>query len=355
MAHIDLSNVTKPNGAAKFDSIVYQNWFIKTPLNRVFTIMERQKDGAAVVGVKPFRLLGKASQGCDPEYGDSGLNSEEKKWDIKEWDIAEKFCYKDIDDTILEEVMNVGINAANIIDTRYYHELLEPAIIDGIDDMLFRFAFFGNKNITGAELQNAGDVEHFNLIDGIWKQIFDAVAAKTITRYEIAANKQTTSAAQMSAFEPGSGEAVKLIRNIQTSAPIELRQARDKVMYISQSLYDAYVADKQEKYIGSEGQWESLENGDLVGKINGIETIVLAEWDRIIQNFLKNTENANAFDHPHRAIFTVKGNLLLGTESNGDFKTLIGGFNDEKQYNWVLGKNTIGAMPRFDNLTHVAF
>lgn len=355
MAHIDLSNVTKPNGAAKFDSIVYQNWFVKTPLNRVFTIMERQKDGAAVVGVNPFRLLGKASQGCDPEYESSALNAEEKKWNIKEWEIAQKFCYENIDDTILEEVMNTGIDAANIIDTRYYREILEPAILDGIDDMLFRLAFFGNENITSAELQNAGDVPYFDLIDGVWKQIFDAVAAKTITRYEIAANKQTTSAAQLSAFEPGSGEAVKLMRNIQTSAPIELRQAKDKVMYISQSLYDAYVADKQEKYIGSEGQWDSLDNGMMVGKINGIETVVLPEWDRIIQTFLKNTENADAYDHPHRAILTIKGNLLLGTESDGDFKALKGGFNDEKQYNWVLGKNTLGAMPRFDSLTHVAF
>lgn len=352
MAMIDTNRMTQPV-EVKFSDVIYKDWFTKTPLNQVFKIMEKQKDGAVLTGVKPFRLLGKTSAGCKPTYENSMLNIEEKTWIIREWEVPEEICYDDIGDTVLEEVKNTGINAANIIDTRYYREILEPAILDGIDDMLFRLAFFGTN--APSELQKASDAPFFNTITGIWKQIFEAVARNHITRYTIAANGMSTIDAQMTAFEPGTGDAVKLMRNIQTSAPIELRQAKNKVMYITQSLYDAYVADRQEKYIGSEGQWDSLDNGIMVGKINGIETIVLPEWDRIIQNFLKNQENENAYDHPYRAILTVKDNLLLGTESDGDFKKLVGGFDEKNQINWVLAKNTIGAMVRFDQLTHVAF
>lgn len=355
MATVNTQNTTSPNGAAKFNDIVYKDWFVKTLLNRLFTILQGQKDGAAVVGVKPFRILGKKSQGCNPDYNDSSLDAVEKKWDIKEWEVAEEMCYDDINDTIFEEVMNTGIDAANIIDTRYYKEIVQPALIDGIDDMIFRFAYFGDTGITASELQVAGDVEHFNLIDGIWKQIFDAVTAGTISRTAIDANTKTTSAAQMSAMVPGSKAAVNLMSKIILDAPIKLRQAKNKVLYISQALYDAYVMDKQSSFVGSEGQWNSLENGIMQGYINGVETIVVPEWDNIIQNFLKNTTNAGAFDNPFRAIFTTKDNILLGTESNGDFKKFIAGFDDKNQINWFLAKNTLGAMVHFDEMTHVAF
>lgn len=355
MATVNTSTTTSPNGAAKFNDIVYKDWFVKTPLNRVLTIKEGQKDGAAVVGIKPFRVLGKKSQGCNPTYSDSSLTAVEKKWDIKEWEVAEEMCYNDIDATIFDEVMNTGIDAANIIDTRYYREIVEPALLDGIDDMIFRLAYFGNKNITAAELQTAGDTVYFDLIDGIWKQIFDAVTAGTITRTVIDANTKTTSALQMSAMEPGSKAATTLLSKIIFDAPVELRKASNKVMYISQALYDAYVMDKRASFIGSEGQWNSFENGIMQGYIDGVETIVIPEWDNIIQNFLKNTTNAEAFENPFRAIFTIKGNLLAGTESTGDFKKFIAGFDEKNQINWFLAKNTLGALVHYDEFTHVAF
>jgi hypothetical protein len=124
---------------------------------------------------------------------------------------------------------------------------------------------------------------------------------------------------------------------------------------MTQALFDAYAADKQAKFVGSESQWETLESGITTGKINGIDVMVLPDWDYNIQNFLKNTTNAEAYDKPYRAILTVKDNLLLGTESDGDFKTFIADFDAKNQVNWILAKNTLGAMVHFDELVHVAY
>lgn len=355
MANINLAGLTNPNGAAKFDDIIYKNFIANTPLNNVFKIMEGVKNGDKVVGVKPFRILGKKSQGCNPEYENSLMPTVEKTWDIAEWDIPQEICYDDLKGSIVDEVLNTGINSANVIDTRYYKEIIEPGIIDGIEKLHSRLAFFGSKTMSAGELQEADDLEYFNLIDGVWKQIFDAVAKGTIKNTAIAANSKTTIAQQMSAFTAGSGDAVKLVHSILTEAPIGLRQASNKVLYMTQALFDAYAADKQAKFVGSESQWETLESGITTGKINGIDVMVLPDWDYNIQNFLKNTTNVGAYDKPFRAILTVKDNLLLGTESDGDFKTFIADFDAKNQVNWILAKNTLGAMVHFDELVHVAY
>lgn len=355
MAVINTNSTTAPNGAALFNEIIYKKLFVSTALNKLFTLMEGQKHGKKVVVVKPFGLLGKKSEGCNPTYDNSIMPTLEKEWNIKEWQIAEKLCYDDLDGSIIEEVLNTGIDAANLIDTRYFKEIIEPGLTDAIERLITRLAFFGDTAITGDKLKTAGNTIYFNLIDGIWKQIFTGVTEGTISRTTIAANTQTTVSAQLSAMVPGSGTAVNLVNKIITDAPMALRQATNKVIYMTQALYDAYIADKQAKYFGSEGQWNSLENGMTEGKINGIDVVVVPDWDYNIQSFLKNTTNENANDNPFRAIFTTKDNLLLGTESEGNFKVLSYGFDEKEQISWVLAKNTLGALVAMDELTHVAF
>jgi hypothetical protein len=353
MANINLSALTAPNGAAEYNEIIYKELMGSTTLNTLFNVVEGQLNGKKVALLGGFGLLGKKSEGCNPTYENSLIDTNEKTWDIEEWQIAENICYADLKGTLVQYAMRSGIDAANLVDTDYFKSILKPALEAAIKRLIIRLAYFGDTAITSASLKGV-DVKYFNVIDGVWKQIFDGVAAGTITRTTIAANAKTSVDAQYSAMDTA-GEATKLLRKIVREAPAELRAADNKVMYISQALYDAYASDAVANNVGSEAQWTAMSDGLMTGRINGIETIVVSDWDLTIQNHLKNTTNADAYDNPFRAIFTTKDNIVLGTESDGNFNALNYGFNEETQVNWILAKNTIGAMVRFDKLTHVAF
>lgn len=353
MANIDVSKLTAPNGAAEYNEIIYKELFSSSSLQQLFNIVEGQQNGKKVALLSGFGLLGVKSQGCNPDYENTLMDTIEKEWDIEEWQIAELICYTDLKGTLIQYAMNTGIDAANLVDTDYFRSILQPALQAAIRRMLIRLAFFGDKNIVAGAL-NGVDVKYFNVIDGIWKQIFNGVTAGTITRTTIDANAKTTIAAQEEAIS-ADGEATKLMRKIIQGAPIELRMADNQVLYVTQSLYDAWANDVQSNNVGSDTQFKSLSDGLMVGRINGVETVVVPDWDMNIRAYLKNTTNAGAYDKPYRAILTTKDNVLLGTESNGSFETLDYGFDARSQDNWILAKNTIGAMVRFDQLTHVAF
>lgn len=353
MAQVDVTKLTAPNGAATYNEIIYKELMSSTSLNQLFNILEGQMDGKKVAILGGFGMLGVKSEGCNPTYENSLMDTQEKEWDIEEWQIAESICYDKLKGTMIQYAMNNGIEVANLVDTDYFESILKPALEEAIKRMMIRLAFFGNKTITEGELNDV-DVKFFNVIDGIWKQVFDGVAASAISRTAIDANAKTTMAAQEEAIS-GAGVATKLLRKVIQSAPMELRTAGNRVLYITQSLYDAWTNDVQDNNKGSEGQWDSLEDGLLVGKINGVDTVVVPDWDVIIKGSLKNTTNAEAYDKPYRAILTTRDNLLLGTESNGNFEALDYGFDRKSQDNWILAKNTIGAMVRFDKLIHVAF
>lgn len=354
MANINLSALTAPNGAAEYNEIIYKELMTSTTLNTLFNIVEGQQDGKKVALLSGFGLLGIASEGCNPTYENSLINTAEKTWDIAEWQIAESICYEDLKGTLVQYAMKTGKEAHNLVDTDYYTAILQPALQAAIRRMIIRLAYFGDKTIAGANLQTATDTKYFNLNNGVWKQIFDAVTAGTITRTTIDANAETTMALQSAAINTA-GVASALLRKILTEAPIELKQAENKVLYISQALYDAYANDTIGQNVGSEGQWTALSNGLMSGRIGGVETIVVSDWDLTIQNYLKNATNNGAWDNPYRAIYTTKDNIVLGTESNGSFNELDYGFNKESRANWIYAANTIGSMVRFDKLTHVAF
>lgn len=354
MANINLSALTAPNGAAEYNEIIYKELMASSTLNTLFNIVEGQQNGKKVALLSGFGLLGVASAGCNPTYENSLMDTAEKTWDIAEWQIAESICYEDLKGSLVQYAMKTGINAHDLVDTDYFKAILKPALEAAIRRMIIRLAYFGDKSIAGTDLQTAGNTKYFNLNNGIWKQIFDGVTAGTITRTTIAANAETTKVLQAQAINTA-GTASSLLRTIIADAPIELKQAENKVLYISQALYDAYANDIITQSIGSEGQWTALSNGLMSGRIGGVETIVVSDWDLTIQNYLKNATNSNAWDNPYRAIYTTKDNIVLGTESNGSFNEMDYGFNKETRANWIYAANTIGSMVRFDKLTHVAF
>ena len=356
MAQLNFSQLTAPNGAVTdLKNLLFVETYASQSISEIFSVMFGQHNGDKVGLIRSFGMLGKKSQGCNPDYENSLANLEEKVWDIQEWDIPEKLCYKDVEGTLVQYAMKSGVDKANLIDTDYFKGIIEPLLKEEIRKMILRFALFGDKAITSGALKS-GSVDNFNMIDGVWKQVFDGEASGKISRTAITANDATTIAAQKSAISTAK-TATGILTAVMEDAPLKLQQANNKVIFITQALYNAWIHDVRTNNIGSEGQWESWANGMKAGMIDGVKVVVVPFMDEIIKSNLKNTTNAGALDKPYRVIYTTSDNLLLGTESDGsNFEnSLKYGFNEETQSNWVIAKDTLGVMILDNELIHVAY
>ena len=363
MANINFSNLTAPNGALQdLKELIFLRLLENEQLSNIVTILPNQENGKKVGLLTGFGMLGKASQGCDPEFDNSLAATSEQTWEIKEWEIPEKICYTDLSGTMAEKARKKGVSVADLTGTFYIDNILFPMLERAIEEMLLRFAFFGDKDAsvydasdnTSGTLKPGMNADHFTLINGFWKLIFTAVAGGTISRTAIAANTQTTIALQKSAMTT-SGVASDLFTAIQEDAPMVLQEAGDKVFLITKSLWNAWKNDVRKNNKGSEGQWESWFGGILAGEIDGIKTLVLPFWDKMIRTALQNTTNTSAYDKPYRCIYTTKDNLLVGTTSNGSLSDIDYWFEKKDQKNYILAKDTIGAMILDHNMIHVAY
>lgn len=334
--------------------LLFLNIINDSNINDLFTFLVGQKNGGKAGVITPS-LMGKTDEGCGDSYDESAINGSEQTWDIQRWSIKEKICYDQIEGTIAEYALRNGVNVGDLTGTDIMTIVVEPMLKKGIEDLIMRLAFFGNKSIASADLKGDVTVANFNTIDGVWKRVFDGVAAGSISRTTIEANAKTTIAAQKSAIRTA-GVASKLIEDLIEDAPLKLQQSEKKLI-ITQALWNAWRNDIRRENKGSEGQWESLFGGVRKGEIDGVTTYVVPFLDEIIQNYEVNKTNGQAYNMPYRAILTTKeNNLLLGTDNREQNINNIDVFFDRSDdYTKIKAKDTLGAMILSNELIHVAY
>ena len=86
-----------------------------------------------------------------------------------------------------------------------------------------------------------------------------------------------------------------------------------------------------------------------------LESLPNCERVEIIQTYLKNTTNANAYDKPFRVIYGSKDNFRAGSESRDQIAVLKAFFVEKDQANYLLAKDTLGAMVVAEDYAAVAY
>src|SRR5690606_31008226 len=105
----------------------------------------------------------------------------------------------------------------------------------------------------------------------------------------------------------------------------------------------------------SELQWKSIFEGVRTTDYQGYTVMAVAQWDEIIQDYLKNTTNAGAYDKPFRVIFGSKANFRAGTKSQDAIATLKAFFVEKEQMNYLLAKDTLDAKVASEEYAVVAY
>lgn len=354
MAGINFEGLTPKNGAVQaLAELIFLELSNEDKLPQLVTYMTKQENGKKLGFVGKAGLLGKAAKGCDPTYENNLVTTTEKTWDIKEWEIAEAICYKELEGTVAEYLAANGSDAADLTSSEYMDKIVRPMLEQAIAEIYIRFAFFGDKNAEGT-LKEGVDAENFNLIDGFWKQLFQGVAAGKTVRVPVAANDGANIAAQYEAMK-APGAATGVLNDLIINSPMKLRKMADRVFYVTQAFADMLALDIQSNNKGSDLQWESLFAGIKRTTYQGIELIAVPQFDEIIQDYLKNSTNAAAYDKPFRVIYGSKGNFRVGTKSSETVADLKVTFDDVTRKNYLYAADTIGAVVLAEDYAAVAY
>lgn len=353
---LNFSNLTPDNGAIRdLRELIFRAVLDADKLGSLFNVMPSQKHGDKVGFIGEFGLVGKASQGCDPQYAQTVLAASEKVWDINAWEIAESLCYADLKGTLASVALKTKTSIADLTGTEYMDYVLEPRLELAVRKMLQRLAWFGDKAATnvsdGGVLAAGVDPAFFTVTDGVWKHIFAGVSANAINHTAIAANAKTTYAAQKSDILTA-GVATGIIDNMIMDAPMTLRQVSNQVIYLTQSMRDALDYDLVHNNKGSELQWTALFDGITEATYKGITLRAMPIWDEIIRAY---EGDGNSWNKPHRAIYTIKDNLLLGLESESELAEVVVWFENKDKRNYIRAEDKLGTLIADENLIHVAY
>ena len=351
---LDFTQITPDNGAIREVSrLIFKEVLQSERIGSLLNVFRRVFNGDKVGLIGEFGLLGKEGAGCNPEYGNDAIATEEKTWDIQAWEIAEQLCYKDIEDTLVKYTLNTGTEIGDMTANDYLDEVVVPRLELALMKMYVRIAFFGDKDAEsvtdGGVIKDASYVPYFTLIDGIWKQLFTIATADASKRVAISANTQTTKAAQMAGINT---EAVNVLNSMINSASPALRQNDNQVIYVTQSFADGLEAQLLASYYGSELHWESIFGGIREARYRGIRLRVVPLWDEIIQSYEGTT---TAFNLPHSAIYTTEANLALGVNGTDEFAELDIFFNRDERKNKIYATDKMGALVLDDNMVVVAY
>lgn len=352
---VDFNQFTLNNQGVKDLSEVLFATAIKQ--NNVFntaTLITGVENGKKLDFVDNMGNVGLAGRSCDPTYSAIGIQGVEKTWVLDPWNIAKSICYTQLEDTIARFSLEGGTNRDDLQGSEFYDKILTPLMDKAIKEFVWRAVWFGDKaakNVAQSGVITDGvDLNLIKITDGLWKRVFAVAAANTAQHTTIAANSQTTYAAQKSGIRTA-GVAIGIVDAMLDAADPRIAYADDATLMMTRSLYEALRRDYRDTYKQTIPFME-VANGVQLPSYDGVPILVVPEWDVNINEF---ENSGTAWNLPHRAIFTSAKNLLVGTKATAVLDELVSNFDDRKRDNYFYAAGDLGTMVKEDALIQVAY
>lgn len=284
-------------------------------------------------------LVGKAAQGCDPTPDEYVVSTRRMEWSPKSWSIPLRFCADDIEPLLARMSFNTGNDEQDLTNTEYL-AAITGVLEEDMQKMIWRFIWFADTaaaNVADSGvITNGTDVAYFNLLDGLWKQIF-AAALGTRKHITIAANTAATEAAQLDGL---TGDmAIQTLQKMWSRTGTPWRTQPDRMGMCTQSFADGYSLWFQGKEQESQIR-RTVDGVDLI-RYNGVDIQVCPVWDEIISAYQNNGTKLN---NPHRVIFTLKSVLGVGTPDKEAIDGLQVFYDPVGEHTWVKSRGALDAL-----------
>lgn len=310
-------------------------------LGAIFNVQTNVSNGDKVVLIGDLGLQGTKAAGCSPTWAEADLTTD-KTWKIDPYSINLKNCWADIPAALQRLIKNA--DGADQEKNVYLDQIVKPRLENAVEKMYTRLGWFGSATDQSSKLKVAGNKPYFvSTFEGVWPYAVNYVSSHANQLVSVAANAQTTYAAQKAAMLV-SGVATGIVDDMIMSASPALRQATDGVIFMSLAMADVLDYDIRKNNKGSELQWQSIFNGVKVAMYNGVEVVAVPQFDEVLANF----KEADAA--PFRAIYTTKSNIMLGMHGDEDFATVHVDYDAYHQLNLLSILDFFGVLIAQDDL-----
>ena len=312
------------------ESILTQ-FFEKPDLTQFHTIYSGIKAKQQIVFLGNLGLIGKSRATCDTTADGNTIDMSEKFWNPCSVGFRLEQCWKDLKESFWIWGLKNGIAKEDLTGSDF-DNFIQLVASDAMMEATLRMAWFGdvdsaNANDTPTGHITAGvDVDYFNCFDGFWKQAFDIVTADSTKRAgTITKNSGVSYTAQnFDSTDTTNKVAIGYMEALVYNADYRLRSAKNKIIIATQSLVDQYVKELR-SFSNVDASYQRIEGGYTAIMFEGIQIVGFSFLDRMIRAY---QDNGTTYYLPHRAMFTTKDNLGIGTEQASNLEELKAFFSD---------------------------
>lgn len=290
--------------------------------------------------------VGWAGAGCSPTYKDPAMPGREKTWELGKYSVPLQFCADDLESTIAKYCLKTGTDRKDLTDTDFWDKIFLPLLKDALDRMIWRFAWFGEKNAAkGSDngiITEGLDLNLFKVCDGFWKRIETICSTATGQRYDMSQVADITA----------SGAALAVVEGILGGATSLIKDGK---LYLTKSLYEALRKDYRREY-KSTIPFMQVADGVQLPAYDNVPLVVVPEWDTAIADYNSPTVSSTVtLTRPHRAVFMNRENFLVGTSDTAIMSNFDTFFDKKDRKNYTYMESNIGTMIADDRLFQAAY
>jgi hypothetical protein len=329
-----------PEEVNDLSQVIHELTWTDKQLTDIHDVVEGIKHDKQIVFAGNMGLFGKKLTSCTPSEAE-GFVLTNKFWTPVKEDFRITQCSADVNeqDKLVNQFSRVNPDFYNIIEgsQSVVGNFVIMKVTRELPKNIMTKVWFNDTDADviaeGGNFTAGTDLELFNSFDGLFKQIF---ADATIPRFTITKNEAASYALQ----ELTGTDAKAILDGIWKIADTRLKKDPDAKILVTSSVWDAYENYLSDVQIAGAGNTMIIEDGKTMLTYKGREVVDMNLWDRVIE---EHQNTGVKYVMPHRAVFTVKRNIPIGTTSVSDLTELEVFYERVSKKNYIDGAYTIDA------------
>lgn len=273
-----------------------------------------------------LRGIIRAYTGCGFEATDDAVNVYEKYLEVCKLKVNLEQCADDLGSSWFAKWLKKGTNIDDLTDTAV-QDFIVAQVLDAMKFDIPTISWFGDTDSNDDFLASC---------DGVWKRIFEAIDEYSGQRlWDFGATLADC-------------EAIDAMRALVEGAPAELDAQPEnmKQILLTRELYDNFLTCREDACCGDRS-FDMLEQGKRQLYFRGIPVYKMTEWSVDIKTY--------SLALPHRIMYTLKGNLVVGTDAVSSEQSFDFWYDKKDEKNYIKLKMKWGTQVIFDPMTVVGY
>lgn len=338
MAIFDISTLTlNEEEATQVSQAIFERVITGGELSKHHDIVTGIQHKTQIPFIGNIGLVGKEMTSCTSPSNTGEIPITEKMWDPTLIGDRFKHCATDTNQLfkLFQKAKRVNPDYFDRVDSQEMG-IIVARVESAMKSMLNRLVWFGDAAAalaTNGGVFSAGtDLDYFNPIDGLWKQIFTEITASPATPnyVEITKNSGNSYANQVLDDKSALGIFRKMYNALDPRFFQALDDGAEPVLFVTRALFQNYQDELEDKSLAF--TLAEAKDGTSGLSYRGIPIVVRHDWDNIIQAYQDNGVTHNL---PHRALLTVKENIPVGTLSTEDLDKLKSWYREFDLSNYI--------------------